>query len=88
MTIELPDDVKKDILEISGGLGPIQIAEGLEDLIVREKYLLINGDLDPEEKAIVMHRLSVLTAATLGYLQAANEFNKKLKDSTVLPEPH
>ena len=83
MTVELPEDIKKDILEIAGKLGPIQIAEGLEDLIVREKHLLMSENLDPETKAIVMHGLSVLTAATLGYQQAAEEFNKKLKESTV-----
>jgi len=88
MIIELPEEVKKDILEIAEKLGPIQIAEGLEDLIVREKSLLINGNLDEESRAIVIHGLSILTAATLGYQQAAEEFNQKLKKATiVLPEP-
>jgi hypothetical protein len=84
MNIELPEDVKKDVLEIAGKLGPIQIAEGLKDLIVREKNLFMNEDLDDESRSIVMHGLSVLTAATSGYEQAAEEFNKKLKDSTII----
>ena len=49
----------------------------------REKHLLMNGNLDEDSRAIVMHGLSVLTAATLGYEQATEEFNKKLKESTV-----
>jgi hypothetical protein len=67
---ELPDNLKQEIILIANKLEPNQIIEGLEDLITREKYLLMNDNLNPDNKEIIMHELAVLIAALSGYIHA------------------
>lgn len=83
MNIELPNDIKIDIIRVAEGLGPIQIVEGLEELIIRDKFLLMNSELLPEVKEIVIHGLAILTAAVYGYKQSVTEFNKKVDEATI-----
>lgn len=70
---DLPEELKQDIIHMAERLSPTQILEGLEDLIVREKYLLMSDKLEPEDKAIVAHGLAILVAVSAGYSQAVKE---------------
>ena len=83
MNDELPDDIKADIIKVAEGLGPVQIVEGLEELIVRNRYLLTHAEFDPYTKEVIIHELAVLTAAVYGYRQSVKEFHEKLDKTTV-----
>jgi hypothetical protein len=81
---ELPEELKCDILLVAKGLGARQICEGIHDLIVRERHLLLSKSLDEEQQAIVQHGLAVLVAAAAGYEQAANDFERQLEAATTV----
>jgi hypothetical protein len=83
MDNELPEDIKADIIKVAGGLGPVQIVEGLEELIDRNKYLLTHAEYDPFTKEVIIHELAVLTAAVYGYRQSVKEFHEKIDKATV-----
>jgi hypothetical protein len=70
---ELPEETKQQIILLAERLGPTQILEGLEDLIVREKYLLMSDRLEPEDREIITHGLAILVAVSAGYSQAIQE---------------
>lgn len=64
---------KEEAVMLAESLGPVQIAETLEDLIARERSLL-EAPLDHEMRAITLHNIAVLTAACAGYQEAAKSF--------------
>lgn len=66
----MTEDEKREAVMLAENLGPVQIAETLEDLIVRERELL-DATADPEMRAITLHNVAVLTAACAGYQEAA-----------------
>lgn len=68
----MTDDERREALVLAESLGPIQIAETLEDLIVRERALL-DATEDEEMRAITLHNMAVLTAACAGYREAAEK---------------
>ncbi len=69
----MTEDEKREAVAVAESIGPVQIAETLEDLIARERTLL-DATTDPEMRAIVLHNVAVLTAACSGYQQAARTY--------------
>ncbi len=69
----MTEDEKREAVAVAESIGPVQIAETLEDLIARERTLL-DATVDPEMRAIVLHNVAVLTAACSGYQQAARAY--------------
>jgi hypothetical protein len=71
----MTEDEKKEALIIAEGLGPVQICETLEDLVVRERSLL-ERPMDPDMRSITLHNVAVLTAACAGYAEGARKFRE------------
>jgi hypothetical protein len=69
----MTEDEKAEAVMLAESLGPVQIAETLEDLIARERALL-DTPMDADLRAITLHNVAVLTAACAGYQQAAKSF--------------
>lgn len=76
----MTEDEKREALVIAESIGPVQIAETLEDLIARERSLL-DTPMDSDMRAITMHNIAILTAACAGYQEAANKFQDALAKS-------
>lgn len=68
----MTEDEKREAVMVAEAIGPVQIAETLEDLIARERTLL-DASSDPELRAITLHNIAVLTAACSGYREAARQ---------------
>ena len=69
----MTEEDKSEAVMLAESLGPVQIAETLEDLIARERALL-DMPMDADLRAITLHNVAVLTAACAGYQQAAKNF--------------
>lgn len=76
--MQMTEEEKKEAVAVAESIGPVQIAETLEDLIAREKTLL-DATEDPEMRAIVLHNVAILTAACAGYQESARNFEAAAK---------
>ncbi len=83
--MELDKEIKKDILETAGKLGPLQIVEGLKDLLTREKILYNKLD-DNLMKEVSSHSISVLVAAITGYEMAVKDFGFSTQNEEPSPQ--
>lgn len=73
----MTEDEKAEAIMIAESIGPVQIAETLEDLIARERSIL-DTPMDADLRAITLHNIAVLTAACAGYQDAARSFQDAL----------
>lgn len=73
----MTEDEKAEAVMVAESLGPVQIAETLEDLIARERSIL-DTPIDADLRAITLHNIAVLTAACAGYQDAARSFQDAL----------
>jgi hypothetical protein len=73
----MTEEERAEAVMLAESIGPVQIAETLEDLIARERSLL-DTPMDADLRAITLHNIAVLTAACAGYKEAAKGFEEAL----------